>query len=83
MKIKEFRPQGGYASLVPPGSANNALSYKLKLVSYIYFSNVPLPCFLDIPLFTFEDLVEEEKDVVATLPSCYTGPACSAKNTKL
>ena len=54
----------------------------LNVVSSISFSDVPLPCVPDVPMFPFEDLEEIEKDTVAGLEPCYVHN-CAAKDTKL
>ena len=59
-----------------------------RSVSYISFcllcfvSKDPLPCVPDVRKYPFEDLVEIEKDAVATLEPCFVAN-CAAKNTKL
>ena len=50
---------------------------------FLYFvSKDPLPCVPDVRKYPFEDLVEIEKDAVATLEPCFVAN-CAAKNTKL
>ena len=56
--------------------------YNISFCFLYFVSKDPLPCVPDVRKYGFEDLVEIEKDAVATLEACFVAN-CAAKKTEL